>query len=127
MTENSGTAAKFGRIFLWLVTLVFGLAMAGAGATKFTSSASWLEMFAGWGYPLVMSYAVGVLEIAGGLAFLVPRFATYAGALIAAIMLGAVFTLLTHPGEMGPMVPIVNTIVFATVAWIRRDVRWRAK
>jgi uncharacterized membrane protein YphA (DoxX/SURF4 family) len=125
MTENDGTAAKFGRISLWLVTLAFGLAITGAGATKFTSSASWLGLFADWGYPPALSYVIGVLEIVGGLAFFVPRFATYAGALISAIMLVAVVTLVTHPGEMGPLVPVVNIVVFTTVAWSRRAVRWR--
>lgn len=125
MTGKDGTAAKFARISLWLVTLAFGLAITGAGATKFTSAASWLGLFAEWGYPPALSYLIGALEIVGGLAFFVPRFATYAGALISAIMLGAVVTLLANPGDMGPLVPVVNAVVFAAVAWLRRGDRWR--
>lgn len=125
MVENNGTAAKFGRILLWVVTLAFGVAMAVAGATKFTAAEWWIEMFAGWGYPPALSYLVGGLEFVAGVAFLVPRLATYAGALIAAIMLAAVVTLLAHPGDMGPLVPVVNTVVFAAVAWMRRGKRWR--
>jgi hypothetical protein len=26
---------------------------------------------------------------------------------------------------MGPLVPVVNTVVFAAVAWMRRGKRWR--
>ena len=123
MTEE-GATGKFGKIVLWLVTIALGLAMIGAGSTKFVSAETWISMFEGWGYPAAFSYVIGVLEIVGAAAAFVPRFATYGATLVALIMCGAVFTLVTNPGEMGPLVPIVNVIGFGAIAYFRRNERW---
>ena len=123
MSEH-GAAEKFGKIALWLVTIVLGVAMIGAGATKFISSEMWIEMFAGWGYPAAFSFVIGALEIVGAAASFVPRFATYGATLVALIMCGAAFTVVTNPGEMGPLVPMVNIVGFGAIAFFRRGVRW---
>jgi uncharacterized membrane protein YphA (DoxX/SURF4 family) len=124
MSEHPGTAAKAGTIILWIVTIAAGAGMALAGVTKFTSSDMWTEMFTGWGYPAAFAYVIGALEVAGALAFFVPRFATYAGSLIALIMGGAVVTIVVHQADMPLLVPAVNLTVFATVAFLRRNLRW---
>ena len=124
MSEHPGTAAKAGTIFLWIVTIAAGAGMALAGVTKFTSAGMWTEMFAGWGYPAAFAYVIGALEVVGALAFFVPRFATYAGTLIALIMAGAVFTIVVNQAEMPLLVPGLNLLVFGTVAFLRRDLRW---
>lgn len=125
MNEHPGTAAKAGIIFLWIVTIAAGAGMALAGVTKFTSAEMWTGLFADWGYPAGFAYVIGALEVVGALAFFVPRFATYGGTLIALIMAGAVFTIVTNPTDMQLLVPGVNLVVFAAVAYLRRDVRWR--
>lgn len=127
MEERQGTGAKLGRVLLWIVTIVFGLAVLAAGATKFTSSASWLALFEGWGYPPAMSYLVGSVEVTAASAFFFPRFATYAASVIVVIMVGATLTLLTHPGQMGPTAPIANIIAFSLVGFLRRNERWQPR
>lgn len=124
MSEHPGTAAKAGTLFLWVITIAAGAGMALAGVTKFTSSEMWTGLFAGWGYPAAFAYVIGFLEVAGALAFLVPRFATYAGTLIALIMSGAVITILVHQADMPLLVPATNLVVFGAVAFLRRDLRW---
>ena len=124
--SDDGSARKVGRILLWLVTIGLGAAMVLAGASKFLMAEMWTTNFTSWGYPAAFSYVVGLLEVAAGLAFLVPRFATYAGALIVIIMAGAAVTLVMNPGPFGPpTVPIINIVGFAGVAWARRSVRWK--
>ena len=118
MTEE-GTRGKLGRIGLWVVTVAFAVPMILAGSTKFFASATWLPLFESWGYPPSLSYPVGALEIAGAVAALVPRYATYGAALVAAIMVVAAGTLLLHPGELTPTVPIVNVVAFTTIAVAR--------
>jgi len=124
MSEHPGTAAKAGTIFLWIVTIAAGAGMALAGATKFMSPDMWTEMFTGWGYPAAFAFVIGALEVVGALAFFVPRFATYAGTLIALIMAGAVFTIVVNQADMPLLVPGANLVVFAAVAFLRRDLRW---
>ncbi|MGB1658189.1 MAG: DoxX family protein [Longimicrobiales bacterium] len=124
MSEHPGTAAKAGTLFLWIITIAAAAGMALAGVAKFTSSEMWTGLFSGWGYPAAFAYVIGFLEVAGALAFLVPRFATYAGTLIALIMSGAVITILVHDSGMQLSIPATNLVVFAAVAFLRRDLRW---
>ena len=124
MSEHPGTAAKAGTILLWIVTIAAGAGMTLAGVTKFTAAEGWTQMFTGWGYPAAFSYVLGALEVVGGLAFFVPRFATYAGTLVALIMAGAVFTIVANQADMPLLVPGTNLVVFAGVAFLRRDLRW---
>ena len=124
MSEHPGTGAKAGTIFLWVVTIAAGGGMVLAGVTKFTSSEMWTGLLAGWGYPTVFAYVIGGLEIAGALAFFVPRFAAYAGTLIAPIMGGVVVTIVVSQAEMPLLVPATNLVVFAVVAFLRRGLRW---
>jgi uncharacterized membrane protein YphA (DoxX/SURF4 family) len=123
--SEEGTKGKFGRIALWIVTVAFAVPMLLAGASKFISSSMWLSMFEGWGYPPALAFPIGVLEMVGAVAVLVPKYATYGGALVAVIMAVAAGTLITHPGEMGPLVPIVNTIGFSVIAVARAGERRR--
>ena len=121
-TETTGQ--KFGTLLLWVVSIGAGAAMTLAGASKFLASEMWVTNFASWGYPAVFSYLIGVLEVVGGLSVFVPRFATYGASLVAAIMIGAAATLIMNPGEMGPTVPLINIVLFAGIAYFRREVRW---
>jgi uncharacterized membrane protein YphA (DoxX/SURF4 family) len=123
--SDEGTGTKFRRVLLWFVTIAFGLAMLLAGANKFVQPTDWIERFQAWGYPAALSYVIGGLEVVGAVLIIVPRFATYAGAMIAVIMCGAAFTLVMNPGTLGPpTIPLVNVIAFAGIAYARRGVRW---
>jgi len=99
--SDGGTTKKAGQIFLWVVTVALGALMLLAGTSKFMQPEMWVTNFEGWGYPGVFAYVVGTLEVAGALAFFVPRLATYAGVLIAVIMCGAAATLIMNPGPLG--------------------------
>lgn len=123
--SDGGTTKKAGQIFLWVVTVALGALMLLAGTSKFMQPEMWVTNFEGWGYPGVFAYVVGTLEVAGALAFFVPRLATYAGVLIAVIMCGAAATLIMNPGPLGPpTIPLINVISFAGVAYARRGQRW---
>jgi len=123
--SDGGTTKKAGQIFLWVVTVALGALMLLAGTSKFMQPEMWVTNFEGWGYPGVFAYVVGTLEVAGALAFFVPRLATYAGVLIAVIMCGAAATLIMNPGPLGPpTIPLINVIGFAGVAYARRGQRW---
>ncbi len=124
MSED-GTGSKLGTIGLWLITIVFGGAMFVAGGLKFFAAEMWLSMFEAWGYPGPVSFVVGGLEMIGAAASFVPRYATYGATLVAIIMVVAAITVVAHPGEFTPTVPLVNVVVFTIIAVARRDARWR--
>jgi putative oxidoreductase len=103
---------------LWLVTILEAIAMGLAGSSKFTGG-RWQGLFAGWGYPVWFSYVVGTLEIGGALCLLVPGIAVRAALMLSLIMIGATVTLLTHPGPMGWMTPVIHLLILIGIATAR--------
>jgi uncharacterized membrane protein YphA (DoxX/SURF4 family) len=123
--EGRSTMKMMGTILLWMVTVAIGLGITLAGTTKFAASESWIEMFNGWSYPTWFMYAIAVLEVLGGLTLFIPRFATYAAAGLAAIMVGAAVTVLTNPTDMVATPSLVNLVGLVIIGVARRGVRWR--
>lgn len=125
MNQEAGGAGGAGRILLWICTVLLALGLGLAGVTKFTSATRWHDLFVGWGYPAWFSPVTGIAEIAGAVALLVPRLAAYGALFLAAVMIGALVTLLTHPG--GPMgwgaTPTTYIVLLAIVGALRRRER----
>jgi uncharacterized membrane protein YphA (DoxX/SURF4 family) len=106
-------------IALWTLQIFIGLLFVLVGVMKFQDPV-WARNFARWGYPDGFYMVVGVLEAAGGAAFLVPRLTTYASLLLVAMMAGALLTHLVY-GELHRLpVPLVYLFVTALVGWLRR-------
>jgi uncharacterized membrane protein YphA (DoxX/SURF4 family) len=124
MTETQGLKQKAGTVLLWLITLAVAVPMILAGGTKFQPGGMWPDLFAGWGYSMGFLYLVGVLEVAGAISLLIPRFAAYGGAVLMMVMGGAAYTLLTQPGEMGVTPSIVNLVLLSIIVVARRQERW---
>jgi putative oxidoreductase len=105
-------------ILLWTSSVVVALGIGIAGLTKFHRPNRWEPLFAGWGYPPWVSMVVGIAEVCGAIALLVPAVALYAATLLAVVMAGALITLLRHPdGPLGwgatPSVYIILLIIIA--------------
>ena len=102
---------------VWLLQALMALAMTGSGVQKFTSPA-WERMFRVWGYPDHFYIVIGIVEALGGVALLVPRFASPAAVVLMIVMAGAAITRLTHGGSG------VGELVFFTmlglIAYARR-------
>lgn len=107
----------------WILTALLAVVMAGPGSQKFTGP-TWERMFRTWGYPDGFYLVIGAIEVAGGIALLIPRLASYAGITLSIVMLGAAATQVLRGGRDG-----IGELVFATllalVAWIRWRDRWR--
>jgi uncharacterized membrane protein YphA (DoxX/SURF4 family) len=129
MMEDEGRSmtTTMGMVLLWVVTVAVGLGITLAGTIKLAASESWIELFNGWSYPIWFMYSVAVLEVLGGLTLLIPRFATYAAGVLALIMAGAAFTVLTNTTDMVVMPSLVNLVGLAVVGFARRGVRWRTR
>ena len=105
-------------IFIWLVQALMAVVMTGSGVQKFTNPA-WERMFRVWGYPDYFYVVIGVIEVIGGVALLVPKFATPAAVVLMVVMVGAGITQVTNGGSG------VGELVFFTllgvIAWARRS------
>jgi uncharacterized membrane protein YphA (DoxX/SURF4 family) len=70
------------------------------------SAMRWAARFAHWGYPATARYAVGMLEIVGGLGVLIPWWRRAAAAILVTLMIGALCTHVVH-GEFRAVPPVV--------------------
>ena len=98
------------RIVSWILALIFLL----SGGAKLVGLEFEIEAFTRWGYPLWFMYLAGALEVAGGIALLVPRLSALASAGLAAFMIGAVATHVVH-AEWARLV--VALAIMLTAAW----------
>jgi len=107
-------------IFAWILSVLLTLAFMGAAIPKLAGVQVWLAKFTNWGYPNWFPFAVGSLELLGGILLLIPRVSILGASLLGVIMIGAAYTHLAN-GE-GPQVlrPILMMVLLGIVAWLRR-------
>jgi putative oxidoreductase len=91
-------------ITLWLVSAALAVLFTVAGIAKF-ADAGVREQFSHWGYPDWFRALVGVLEIGGGLALLLPGLAWRGALILGVVMLGAVCMLWWHDETVHAMAP----------------------
>jgi len=101
-----------GAIILAAVFIAFG-------AGKFMDPPKWEAKFEAWGLPLWFVATSGAIEIAGGLALLLPVLRGLAGIGLTLFMIGAVMTHIVHAEIM--MIFVAGAILAASAAlgWIR--------
>jgi uncharacterized membrane protein len=110
------------RISLTALQIVLGLFYAIASALpKLIAHPSATESFdkLGWGHTGM--YVIGSLELAGGIALLIPLLDSVAAVALSALMVGAFIVNVTV--VHGPYVatPLVLILPLALIAWARRD------
>ncbi|MFK0248957.1 DoxX family protein [Amycolatopsis azurea] len=109
-----------GSIVLWIVRVAL--------AAEFLYSAYLLfagghteQTFDEIGLGQWLRYVTGVLEAAGAIGLLVPRFGGPSALLLAGVMVGASVTELFLLANGGPVLPLVLLIITATLAWFLQD------
>src|SRR5262245_35262876 len=85
-----------GHVALWLLKAMLVLVFVRAGVDKFSATSGWAVGFAQWGYPPGFRVAVVVAEVGGAALLLIPPLARYGATLLAAIMLGGMYTHVAH-------------------------------
>ena len=82
-------------------------------------------MFARWGYPDHFYLVIGAVEVAAGLALLVPRLAASAAAILIVVMIGAGATHVLHNEQRRLPEIAVLIVMLGLVAYGRRaDAYW---
>ncbi len=107
----------------WIIqVLVAGLFLM-MGSQKLMSEPELVANFARWGMPDKMYLVIGFFEVLGAVGLLIPRLAGLASVGLILIMIGALFTHLTH-GEMGmAMIPLIVMILLGVVVYLRNPLK----
>lgn len=77
----------------WVLALYFAQMFLQAGWGKFGTDPFWNAAFAAWGYPSWFRVVIGVIEVLGAVALLLPPVASYGGLALVLVMMGAWSTL----------------------------------
>ena len=109
-----------GSLPITILSLLMGLLFLFSGSTKLAGMQMHVEHFAHWGYPQWFRLVVGAVEVAGGAALLVPRFAFIAACALAINMTGEVYTELFRGEAPRALFPLVLLILLSLVAYARR-------
>lgn len=92
-THRRRGAARVAWILLWTLQVLLGVLLAvGFGLPKLYGEPFQVQLFTDLGFGQWLRYAVGVLEVAGGIGLLVPRLAGLAAAGLAVVLVGATLT-----------------------------------
>lgn len=114
------SVAGMKKIGLWVLQVIAALTFLLAAVGKFTGAEPSASTFEAIGWGVWFRHLVGVVEVAGGAALLVPALAGVAAMVLAGLMAGAVVTEAFVSG--GPVaVPLVLLVVSGLIAWGRSD------
>src|SRR5579884_3383036 len=117
MVRQTRTA---GGIAVWALGVLLAGVFLAVGIPKLTGGTTpWLQASAMEGFPAWMRILVGLFEVAGGLALLVPPFAGYAALGLAVLMIPATITqtMSAQPGLA--LIPILLFLMLLLLAWLR--------
>jgi uncharacterized membrane protein YphA (DoxX/SURF4 family) len=106
-------------VAVWILSLLLSAIFLTAGVPKLTGMGTLvLEAAAMRGYPEWLRVVVGLAEVAGAIALLIPRVSTYGAVALAVLMVPASITQKLS-GEPGVYIPIVLFFALLVVAWLR--------
>ena len=106
-------------ITLWILSGLVALAFVFVGGGKLAGTAAMVELFDKVGLGQWFRYLTGLLEVAGGIGLLIPRYAFYAAILLDVVMIGAVITHVAIVG--GSPAPAASPFVLSgIIAWLRK-------
>ena len=121
VTRN-GTDLQRGRaslVALWLTQVALALMFLMSGGSKLAGAPAMVSLFDALGLGQWFRYVTGVIEVASGIALLVPSAAIFGAMLLIPTMLGAAAANL-FLGQ-SPAVPLVLLLLAAAVVWTRRN------
>jgi uncharacterized membrane protein YphA (DoxX/SURF4 family) len=122
MTTTTALPAASGKgrlITLWTLSGLLAFAFVFVGGGKLAGTAAMVELFDKVGLGQWFRYLTGLLEVAGGIGLLIPRYAFYAAVLLVTVTVGAIITHLAIIG--GSPAPAATLLVLSgIVAWLRK-------
>ena len=111
--------AKGKTIALWVVSVLLAALFLFAGVPKLVSPDKVKPMFVQFGYAPWFSTFIGVCEVCGAIGLLIRPLAALAAAGLSVIMIGAVYTVVSHHLYGQTIVPVVALVLLIWVAYAR--------
>jgi hypothetical protein len=122
VTPN-GTDRQRGRaalIALWVTQVALAAMFLMAGGSKLAGVPAMVSLFDALGVGQWFRYVTGIIEVASGMALLIPSAAIFGAILLLPTMLAAILiNLFIVPAS--PVAPLLLLLAAAAVAWARRD------
>jgi uncharacterized membrane protein YphA (DoxX/SURF4 family) len=117
--ENANSRAT--NIGLWMLQVVAAAVFAYVGVAKLMAPPTIVQTFTAMGLGATGMYVIGVLELAGAVALLIPRLAGLAALCFVGLLLGAQIITAVVFG-LSPLVaaPTIPLLVAVVIAWGRR-------
>jgi putative oxidoreductase len=120
IAKNKSATGSVTRIALWLTQVALAAIFLMAGGSKLAGVPAMVSLFDAIGLGQWFRYVTGVIEVASGIALLVPSAAIFGAMLLIPTMLGAIVTnVFIVPAS--PVMPLLLLLGAAAVAWARRD------
>ncbi|MER7802896.1 DoxX family protein [Streptomyces parvulus] len=120
-TASTATTGRTARIALCGVQVLLALFFAVASASpKLVGHSSAADSFATMGWGDAGMYAIGVLELAGAVALLVPVLQSVAAAGLSALMVGAFVVQMTYFDGENAVTPLILLVPLLVIARARR-------
>jgi putative oxidoreductase len=107
----------------WLLSVLVTLAFMIAAVPKMLGTQVWVMKFVRWGYPNWFPFAIGSLELLGGILLLIPRLAKYGASLLGVVMVGAAYTHLANKEGLQVLRPVIVLMVLGIIVWLKRPER----
>ena len=117
--SESRPISKGWNIALWVLQVLVGLALLGAGSAKLAGAEEMVKQFDAIGLGQWFRYVTGGLEILGAVLMLVPKLSGVGALVLSTVMVGAVGAHLTKLGG-SPVPALVFLVLLAVIAWGRR-------
>jgi putative oxidoreductase len=112
--------ARTANIIAWAVSVLLALGYVAAGLPKILGDRAMVLQFAHWGYPRWFVPVIGSVELLGSILLLVPRAARIGVIILAVVMAGAAYTLLSHGEGLQVLAPIAFSAGLGVVFWLRK-------
>ena len=104
----------------WVLSVLLTLPFILAALPKLLGTQVWVVKFARWGYPNWFPFAIGSLELLGGILLLIPRVAKYGASILGVVMVGAAYTHLANSEGLQVLRPIIFVMLLGLTVWLRR-------
>lgn len=120
--ESATARGRRARIALRTLQVVLALFYVIASAVpKLIAHPTAAEGFETMGWGSAGMYTIGLLELAGGIALLIPVLQSVAAVALSGLMVGAFVVTLTYFNGENAATPLILIVPLALIAWARRD------
>jgi uncharacterized membrane protein YphA (DoxX/SURF4 family) len=119
-TASRAKQNKWLKAGVWGLQMLTALVFLAAGGAKLAGIDSMVEEFERIGVGQWFRYVTGAIEIGGAIALLISSLSGFGALLLAATMVGAIFTHLFVFND-SPAAPLVFFVLLMVIAWSRRD------